>query len=159
MHSMISQYYHTLKYLRWTQIKYRLLYAFNQPRLNVKKIEKHSTPNLKFSTSILSQDICLGADVFKFLNIQHAFQNGIDWNYNSYGKLWTYNLNYFEFLLQSKISKEEGLRLIYDFINQSSTIKDGMEPFPISLRCICWIKFLLQHRIDDSKVNSSLFQQ
>jgi uncharacterized heparinase superfamily protein len=46
--------------------------------------------------------------------------------------------------------------LIHNFIDQSSTLKDGLEPFPISLRGINWIKFLVQYEINDSKIDDSL---
>ena len=52
---------------------------------------------------------------FTFLNISHFFSEKINWNFNQFGKLWTYNLNYFDFLNQENISKENGLRLIQDF--------------------------------------------
>jgi hypothetical protein len=57
------------------------------------------------------------------------------------------------------MSKEKGLELINDFIDQSGSIKDGLEPFPISLRGINWIKFLVQHNIKDKRINDSLFAQ
>jgi uncharacterized heparinase superfamily protein len=73
-----------------------------------------------------------------------------------YGKLWTYNLTYFDFLHQNGMRREEGIMLIHNFINHSSALKDGLEPFPISLRGINWIKFLVQHEINDSKIDDSL---
>lgn len=94
---------------------------------------------------------------FEFLNIQHSFSKEIDWNYADYGKLWTYNLNYFDFLNQSKITKQEGLNLIQDYIQKDSTLKDGKEPYPISLRVINWVKFLSQNQHKDSKIDAILF--
>ena len=35
---------------------------------------------------------------FTFLNQSIDFKN-IDWDYNEYGKLWTYNLNYMDYLV------------------------------------------------------------
>src|SRR5688500_13497266 len=37
---------------------------------------------------------------FSFLNLSKNFPGKVDWNFNEYGKLWTYNLNYFDFLMQ-----------------------------------------------------------
>jgi hypothetical protein len=92
---------------------------------------------------------------FSFLNINHSF-NEIDWNYFEYGKLWTYNLNYFDFLQQSNMTKEIGLPLILDFCSKSSMNKDAYEPYPISLRAINWVKFLSHHEINDPKINQQL---
>ena len=90
--------------------------------------------------------------VFNFLNIKHKFED-IDWNYSVFGKLWTYNLNYFDYLNQENISKEDGLTLIYNYIKSESCLKDGLEPYPISLRLINWIKFISKHKIRDKKVD------
>ena len=70
---------------------------------------------------------------FTFLNITHQFPDQIDWNCNYYGKLWTYNLNYFDFLNQEGMSKETGIELISDFIKNDKILKDGKESYPISL--------------------------
>jgi len=96
---------------------------------------------------------------FIFLNKVYHFKNRIDWNYLKYGKLWTYNLTYFDYLHQDNMTEKEGIWLINDFIDQSVSIKDGLMPFPISLRGMNWIKFLSQHKIKDQKINDSLYSQ
>lgn len=94
---------------------------------------------------------------FEFLNIKHEFKESIDWNLDIYGKLWTYNLNYFDFLNQSDVSNEVGLRLILDFIENDKELKDGKEPYPISLRLINWVKFLSANEIKDEKIDDVLY--
>ena len=94
---------------------------------------------------------------FTFLNISHFFSDKINWNFNQFGKLWTYNLNYFDFLNQENISKENGLRLIQDFINNDAFLKDGKEPYPISLRGINWVKFLSNNQVKDEQINNTLY--
>jgi hypothetical protein len=98
-------------------------------------------------------------DQVNFLNQTYLFDRQIDWNFSGFGKLWTYNLTYFDFLNQQDISKEDGLGLINDFIDQLDNIRDGLEPFPISLRGINWIKFLTNYGIVDQKINNSLYAQ
>lgn len=164
MLSLIQKYYHTLKHLQWIQVKYRLVYLLFKPSIGNQKMQlevEQSEANspLKLLPSIFSSTSFLETDRFQFLNIEQYFDQGIDWNFSLYGKLWTYNLNYFEFLSQPNISKYEGLGLIHDFINKEKNIKDGMEPFPISLRAIFWIKFLLKHRVNDETIHQSLFRQ
>ncbi len=95
---------------------------------------------------------------FTFLNLSKEFDK-IDWNYSKFGKLWTYNLNYFDFLNQKGFSKREGKELIYDFIDNIEDIKDGLEPYPISLRGINWIKFLSRFDIKDKKIDDTLLAQ
>tara|TARA_R110002050_G_scaffold169307_8_gene301048 strand:+ start:674 stop:2191 length:1518 start_codon:yes stop_codon:yes gene_type:complete len=93
---------------------------------------------------------------FVFLNLEKSFDT-IDWNFSEYGKLWTYNLTYFEFLNQNCISKEEGLGLINDFIKKKDSLKDALEPYPLSLRGMNWVKFLSGNSIQDSEINTFLF--
>lgn len=152
-------YYHTLKYLKWKQIKYRLLYQFKQPLLgNIgNKVLKPKIPS-GFKPIITSRKSWLGNNTFQFLNIKQQFET-IDWNYSFHGKLWTYNLNYFEFLSQLDMTKQEGLALIRDFIHKEKISKEGIESFPISLRVIFWIKFIIQHQIQDDAINRSLYAQ
>ena len=95
---------------------------------------------------------------FTFLNISHNFSDQIDWNYDGYGKLWTYNLNYFDFLNQKEISKEIGVSIISDYIKNDKFLKDGKEAYPISLRGINWVKFLSENKVKDSRIDKKLFQ-
>jgi len=156
----LSRYYHTLKFLKWRQIKYRLIYNLRtEHHINTGDVSVPARVEIKLADSITTNASWLGADTFEFLNIKHVFKNGVDWNYAEYGKLWTYNLTYFEFLSQPDLSKEAGLKLIHDFINQQSKVRDGLEPFPISLRIIFWVKFLAKHQIQDSKIDQSLYVQ
>lgn len=155
--------FNTIKYLKCRQIYFRLFY-------NIRKILRQSS-NFSYPLSIVSQPAqlslrpsipftnSLSDREFVFLNKSFIFQNKIDWNFSAYGKLWTYNLNYFEYLNQQEISSDKGLRLINDFINQIALIKDGLEPFPISLRSINWIKFLIKYKICDQKIDDSLYAQ
>ena len=80
---------------------------------------------------------------FTFLNQSYDFGTveGIDWNYAGYGKLWTYNLNYFEFLRAPSMTLAEGEALIADWVAKSTDHQDGWEPYPLSLRIVSWTLF------------------
>jgi hypothetical protein len=95
---------------------------------------------------------------FTFLNLKKNFKEKIDWNYEQHGKLWTYNLNYFEFLHQENIHTIDALYLINDFIQNDSTLKEGKESFPISLRGLNWIKFLSNRNIHKKTINNALYR-
>ncbi len=81
---------------------------------------------------------------FTFLNrtVDFGTVTGIDWNYADEGKLWTYNLNYFEFLRQPDLPPATGLALIGHWIDREATHLDGWEPYPLSLRLVNWGQFL-----------------
>ena len=97
---------------------------------------------------------------FLFLNLQYSFQTNnvagpgvIDWNFSGNGKLWTYNLNYFDLLFQPKMTREEGVELMLDFADQYGIIKDGHEAYPSSLRIMNWIKFVSIHNIENERID------
>ncbi len=122
-------------------------------------LQKNSiVQNFPWENFIDSYQSCRESE-FYFLNLRKRFENAIDWNFAEYGKLWTYNLSYFEYLNQRDMTKEEGLRFIGEFIKNINNIKDGMEPYPISLRGINWIKFLNRFGISDKNINDSLYAQ
>ncbi len=96
---------------------------------------------------------------FEFLNIGHDFGDSVDWNYTGHGKLWAYKLNYFEFLHQPDMDTESGLALIRDYIQKQHDSTEGLEPYPISLRGINWIKFMAAHQIWPDDIVASLNAQ
>ncbi len=153
----------TIKYLKFKQIYFRIYYSL---RNRFRKVRGFRYP---LAVEVTGRDIVFlnsipaltsyEKGVLTFLNLSHQFDTNIDWNFAKYGKLWTYNLSYFDFLNQKNIEKNEGLRLIYDFIDNVKNIKDGLEPYPTSLRGINWIKFLTKYKIKDKKIDGCLYAQ
>jgi len=144
---MISRYYHTLCHLKPIQVRYQLYYRIRKKFRKLTgfryplSINKEGNP-IKLKTFI-NRDKSFSNYQFSFLKQTKAFsKENIDWNYSGYGKLWTYNLNYFDFLLQSDMEPRTGMKLIEDFISKLTTNSIGLEPYPISLRAINWIKFI-----------------
>ena len=150
----------TVKYLKPLQVYYRLYYFFRSIIFNRNVVQK---PVPVFESinweNRLNHPVCYlnRNKSFTFLNITHQFSEQIDWNYNDYGKLWTYNLNYFDFLNQEQMSKDTGVDLIIDYIKNDKTLKDGKDPYPISLRGINWVKFLSNNKVKDEIINSALY--
>jgi len=156
----IKLFINTIIYLRPIQVYYRLyyflrnrLFGYNVKKKNIYDFNPIAWENrFDYENSYFKKD-----NSFTFLNISHFFSDKINWNFNQFGKLWTYNLNYFDFLNQENISKENGLRLIQDFINNDAFLKDGKEPYPISLRGINWVKFLSNNQVKDELINNTLY--
>lgn len=149
----------TIKFLLFKQVYYRGYYIFKNKffkRDYNESLECDIIP-LVWENSFFNGDSFLNDYTFNFLNISHTFKNEIDWNHNAYGKLWTYNLNYFDFLNQESIKVKHGLNLIIDYLNSDSILKDGKEPYPISLRGINWIKFLSKNNKLDPRINQILY--
>lgn len=153
----LNLYFQTLKHVKPTQLYYQVYYRLKN-RLIKKSYQgkPEQVVQLRLKPGILYPNSYSGNKKFSFLNLEKSFTN-IEWNFSEFGKLWNYNLNYFEFLNQEKITKEQGLELIQDYISKKEILKDGFEPYPISLRGINWIKFLAKYRIEDQEINEFLY--
>ena len=145
MIAKISRYFHTLRHLKFIQIRYQIWYRIrnrlfpvpypNEVKLpEFQKVELQQFPN--------QYNHYLGENKFHFLNIEHDFGDEIDWNYTAKGKLWAYHLNYFDYLHQAYLEPQEGFTLLNKFLADTDNRSEGLEPYPISLRTINWIKFL-----------------
>lgn len=150
-------YYHTLRYLKPRQLYYRVYYKIRK-LAGIKQRSPEYKTNRYFDGSAFTYFVelpvsWLGGNTFRFLNREVNFGDQIDWNYKKNGKLWTYNLNYFEWLMQPGLKKNDGLYLINDYIDNTDQLIDGKEPFPTSLRLINWIKFLIKNKICDERID------
>jgi hypothetical protein len=158
----IIRFFNTIKYLKSKQIYFRLYYFVRnkyRKKIGFKYLifKNIKSTSLIFKESIANYKSYFSNNKFEFLNIEKQFDT-IDWNFKDFGKLWTYNIAYFDFLNQENISKNEALGLIYDFIDKETTLKDAIEPFPISLRGINWIKFLSKEKIKDENIDTILYK-
>ena len=151
----------TIKFLRIKQIRYRVFYLIRN-RFYKKKYECHvdvSGGHLLWTHNLEKHVSYKRGNSFTFLNIEHNFGKKIDWNWASYGKLWTYNLNYFDFLNQSAYIKSDSLLLIRDYIDRFEELNAGLEAYPTSLRCMNWIKFVSAEKVQDDVINKSIYNQ
>ncbi|WP_027138124.1 alginate lyase family protein [Gaetbulibacter saemankumensis] len=151
--------FNTLKYLRFRQVYYRIFYFIKNTFFNLKytKNFQGNPPQIHWKDAFFNQKSFLGNKTFIFLNLEHNFNETIDWNFSKYGKLWTFNLNYFDFLNQKDIDKEDGVELIADYINCQYSLLEGKESYTISLRGINWVKFLSKNDIQDNAINIALY--
>lgn len=154
----IGKYFRTIKNLKLIQIYYRLFYLFRNKVYKKKYSFKDVKSNSKVvwkNTIHLNQSF-YGNNTFEFLNKKKKF-NKIDWNFSENGKLWNYNLVYFDFLNQEKIDFDDSLNLIHNFILNDDRHISGNEPYTISLRNINWIKFASYNNIKNNKIDDYLF--
>lgn len=153
--------FHTVRFLKLKQIYYRIYYVSRKKVRNLLRIsyplQLESAPvQLKLAPSLVSPKSFTSDKTYTFLNQSHSFQDEIDWNYHGYGKLWAYNLNYFDWLQQNELPVQTAVEQIHDYIEKSHSLKDGLEPFPISIRGINWIKFISYNGINDPLINNTL---
>ena len=148
----------TLKYLNFTQIFFQVYYRLKIYLIGYRVSKKKSSKPLKtkWKDFLYNKKSYLGNKKFTFLN-QKKFFKEINWNFPEFKDLWIYNLNYFDFLNQKEILKNDGMVLIKNYIDNYDTIRVGKEPYPTSLRIINWIKFISKYRIFDETINDIIY--
>ena len=157
-----SRYYHTIKQLKLIQIRYQLWYRLRNKFFPVKYpegIQASTFQKLKLAPFPDQYTHYLVDNHFQFLNVEQTFKDEINWNYLGHGKLWAYHLNYFDYLHQPEMAWEAGKTLIESFLQDPQNRPEGMEPYPISLRTINWIKFLAKHDRYPKEIVDSLYAQ
>ena len=137
-------YWNTIRFLKLKQIFYQIYYKFKAPLLPFilyKKYFKNPLYPIVLNTTVLinSNGKYIRNNTFHFLNLTHSFKNDVDWNFEKYGKLWNYNLQYFDYLHDERIEEIEKQRLIESFSAQLIKKKIPPEAYPVSLRLINWI--------------------
>lgn len=123
----ITRYLYTVKYLKLRQIHYRIYYYVRNKyreitgftynfHVDKKSVGLHLEDSIQYNHS-------LDVDTFTFLNLSKTFSVAIDWNFTNYGKLWTYNINYFDYILPKDIDTGRRFKLINDFISNIKKTK------------------------------------
>lgn len=159
--------FHTVKYLKFIQIYYRVYYIFRR------RLRKYFKFHYPLTLSTYSYPLVLQASIFNkssvyidgknkifsLLNINHTFVDCVDWDYSENGKLWLYNLAYFEYLQNNEIIQKSCIEIMHDFIDNSQDTQNAFDPYPISVRTVNWIKFITHNYIRDKKIDASLRAQ
>ena len=159
MHYNLKRFINTLVHLKGKQVLYQILRRIYIPHY---KLYQYNGSNKEFQFNyFLQKPNTYKNKTFTFLNIK---DNLYKWNQTTNGNLWTYNLNYMDWLIQPNISFCEGSKLIDRFINDLPFNNIGLDSYPISLRGINWIKFISIHQslITHNKLqewNDSLYSQ
>lgn len=127
----------TVKHLKLTQVFYQVKNRLIKPAYVVMEAPKIEVPN-GLKTEPIARYNSWDGEHFTFLNLEHEFAG---WNFTDNGMLWAYNQNYFDWINQEGITEEEGCKWIDKFIEELSGNRIGLDPYPIALRSINWVKF------------------
>ena len=160
----------TVIHLKWIQIFYQIYYkvrnrvfdpiSFGNLQGYKPTQDRLVLASFPFSPESTSIEWLTEEDLkFSFLNLPHEFIGKVDWNYEGKGKLWNYNLNYFDFLFDPKIGSDSGRKLIRNYSDNYDGLKSGLEPYPISLKGINWVKFLSINNIQEDEIDQCLYKQ
>ncbi|MDA9729440.1 heparinase II/III family protein [SAR86 cluster bacterium] len=156
-------YFNTIKFLTLKQIFYRFFKSFSRlksPKLHNLFLNK-ATKNfilINPNSSKINDE-----QTFSFMKISTDLNNNDLWNENNHPKLWNYNLNYFDFLLSNQVSNQNGLpeKLVNSWIDKNiNFLRSAWDPYPISLRTVNWIKWLVYFDLDPpKKIKNNLILQ
>ena len=150
----------TISNLRLRQVFYQLKNRLIKVKYQDMKYFDSIALSLKLETVILKSQSLVDNN-FCFLNLCSPF---FSWNYIDDGMLWAYNLNYMDWLLQENMTFIKGSEWIDRFIKDLPQNRIGLDPYPIALRGINWIKFISLHYEEVNKLqlkrwNDSLYSQ
>ena len=156
---MIFRYFHTFRYLKFTQIYYRIWFHLTKPilrknyQINLRVLEN------KFCSTIKKRQSLLNENTFKFLNKSQSL-SGVGWNDNRSNttKLWRYNQHYFDDLnaVDSYKRKVWHDKLLENWISENSIGKGiGWDPYPTSIRIVNLVKWHLQgNKLSETSLQS-----
>ncbi|NVK74122.1 MAG: alginate lyase family protein [Oceanospirillaceae bacterium] len=143
----LTRYFHTLRFLKFKQIAYRLKYRFF--KVKPKEIGTLQRRELCLkewvSYELGSQKIFSGFNC-RFLNHDGHVTSKDSWNDNNYSKLWLYNLHYFDDLCsQGAVKRRLEHKEWMDRWIEDNPIGhgNGWESYPTSLRTVNWMKAFL----------------
>lgn len=156
------RFYHTVKYLRWSQVIYRLKYKFFPLRpFKIKKFTPVINNWIWQGPEVIEQSF-FNDGVVCFLNTTASFEDYLTWNDARFEKLWLYNLNYFDDLNASNNSTRHVLQYehILRWIKENPLPEgNAWEPYPLSLRLVNWIKWYKRSGIHNQLIENSITEQ
>lgn len=155
----IFKYYHTLKYLKPEQILNRLYRSLHHPVPDIRPAPRKRTPTRTWIEGIRKAPAMLGPTRFRFLNEEHELKSLHSWNDAALGKLWLYNLHYFDDLnaVGSLERQEWHKQLILKWIcHNQPGVGVGWEPYPLSKRLVNMIVWALCGNALPAELNESL---
>ena len=143
--SRLVRYFHTIRYLKLSQILARLRFRFSRPTLDLRP-----APALRPVSGgwirCSRKPSMLGPVRFRFLSVERELATSATWNCPDWPKLWLYNLHYFDDLnADGAAARIDWHRaLIARWIDENPPAAgNGWEPYPVSLRIVNWVKWSL----------------
>ena len=151
--------FHTARHLKPIQITNRIARRLSQPRLWAREFSPLKPVNRKWQNVENMPCSILNADTVRFLNETGALR---EWQNPEKSHLWLYNLHYFDDLHAENAVHRATLHselIVHWLHNNSPTVGVGWEPYPLSLRIVNWLKWLLVGNKPVPGMLESLFQQ
>ena len=155
--------FHTVRYLKPIQLYRRFLLQFKGRQCPSREIPTSIETIPTVLEEAIERPVSYQGNRFRFLNRSIHFTGPMEWNKPDAGKLWLYNLHYFDFLQQPGLNTETALALMEAWTKDNPPCEgNGWEPYPLSLRIVNWIKFLRRGSLEETRretLERSLFRQ
>ncbi|RZK38522.1 MAG: alginate lyase family protein [Pedobacter sp.] len=162
MVSKVRLLYRTVRHLKGIQVFYQLYYRLKRVGNLTQFDEKVEVPHNKLPIKFALHLPMVGKvtdNTFTFLNLTKAFDKSIDWNFQEYGKLWNYNLQYFDYLHQSDLSEKQKEDQLLDIGNWLRDGRLSLEPYPVSLRIMNGIRYCSRLKVNNRQILKDLYAQ
>jgi uncharacterized heparinase superfamily protein len=144
--NLILLYWNTLRHLRPVQIFGRVQFRLRHPRPDLRPPSERRSVISAFEFPAWRQPAMQAPKTFTFLNETGDVHDAQDWVAATRTRLWRYNLHYFDDLTahNSDLRTPWHTALIERWIAENVPGKGtGWEPYPVSLRLVNWVKWLL----------------
>lgn len=142
----LARYWHTLRWLRPVQVYARLWFRLRRPKPDLKAAPALRLPVQAPWASCGRAPSMVAADTFLFLGVERRLVAPADWNRADWPKLWLYNAHYFDDLVAAAAADRADWHraLILRWMRENPSGQgNGWEPYPVSLRVVNWLKWLL----------------
>jgi uncharacterized heparinase superfamily protein len=141
----LSTYWRTVRHLKWQQVACRAAFRMRRPRADLRPAPPARVVTGPWQQPAQRAPSMITSSRFRFLNVERELHPH-DWAPTCVDKLWLYNLHYFDDL-NARAAPErlrEHRKLVSDWINCNPPgVGTGWDPYPVSLRMVNWIKWLL----------------
>lgn len=139
----VRLYWHTLKYLRVSQIYSRIRYYLWRPKINLLPPPPLTQPSGKWVAPAERRPSMTAPRVWLLLG-ESGHLDELGWDGSQREKLWRYNQHYFDDLNAKGAADRQDWhsQLLSDWIADNSPgVGTGWEPYPLSLRVVNLIKW------------------
>ena len=153
----ISRYYRTVRHLKPSQLFWRLWRKAYRPKPDLAPAPPLRERAGVWEKPIAKQTRVKEPDTFTFLNETRRVDGPGAWNDPRIGRLWLYNLHYFDYLNTGPERGGWRESIIRRWISENPPAEGvGWEPYPASLRIVNWIKWALAGGSFDETIRRSL---
>jgi uncharacterized heparinase superfamily protein len=146
MLASFARYYHTVRHLRPVQVYGRVWQRLRRPAVDASPAPPRRMPEARFILPARRRASLISPLGFRFLNEEHPVRIPADWDNPAWPKLWRYNLHYFDDLnaWNAAECRDWHLEWLVRWLGENPSGQGtAWEPYPISLRVVNWIKWLL----------------